>query len=184
MLKNAGLWINDKSHHWAHADGRCGDMPASYDPIEDPAIDRARIDAPHTLFYHDANQKLPKWFSSGKVGMIVGNTPWGNKIGNEGDGAEIILNLARQFDTSEEGVAMTMSLLVGKPCFSDLVVQGEQDEWELNREPKYDALRGWSLLYHAEVGTTKKGCVLMILVKKRFAEGKGKIYERLNFSSY
>jgi len=158
-------------------------MPASYDPIKDPSIDKSRIGARHALFYHDANQELPDWFAKERVKMVVGNTPWGNKIGNEGDGAQIILNLARQFDVGV-GEGLTMNLLVGKPCFADLAVKREDGVWGLNRHATYTALESWELLHHAEVGTTKKGCVLMILVKKSFMSGQGKTYDRLHYSSY
>ena len=186
-LKAAGLWVNDKSHHWAHADGRCGELPRKEgDTAQDPAVDTESDNAPHRFFYHDANHDWPEWVStelSQGIDMLVGNTPWGNKIGNEGDGAEIVQSLARQFKPA--GQHFVMCLLVGKPCFAELVLCNEESGvWELQRGAGWESLADWSLLYHAEVGTSRKGCVLIVLVKLEFATSKGKGYQRHNITSY
>jgi len=189
ILQEAGLWVNDKTHHWAHADGRCGELPHKQmdAAVEDPSVDPQLENAPHAFFYHDANAEWPGWVAPaiqrGEVDMVICNTPWGNKIGNEGDGAEIVESLGRQFGCSRSE-ALVITLLVGKPCFADLARQDPASQaWELH--PGREGLAAWSLLYHAEVGTSRKGCVLMLLVKKSFAErGPGKDYQRHHITSY
>jgi len=98
--------------------------------------------------------------ASGPVNLIVVNPPWGNKIGNPGDGNRIVRHLAAKFG----GSACTIVAMVSWKDFDLLAEFDEQSQqWQMKSELPVDPIAKWQLTRREDVGSSRKRTVLAVL---------------------
>merc|ERR1712130_1003571 len=100
--------------------------------------------------------------------MVVGNLPWGNKVGKLEDGHRIVEHLCITF------INAVLCLFVSSNCFTALCTspsscEGNMPQWHVKDEAierfgieDLDKLRSWTLLWHADTDFA----TLMVVVPK------------------
>jgi len=175
QLVSGGVWVNDRSRFWFARDGRYGkldqdeghgDCQAPTQEVEEKHDGKEGEVGPMVAFYHDATRVWPEWVrkAAETVDVVMGNLPWGNKIGGKEDGHRIVERMCVTFSNA------VLCLFVSAACFTELCTSTSSTtasdkaatwEWRLKDcdialpaiegEAHADKLRAWKLLWHADV---------------------------------
>jgi len=139
ILLQDGITWDKRRHAWSSLDGRCGSYPTSkmaetYGEARPLPIKRYHPSSGDLmLFCMDATEtkrgvdkSWPDWVDMrrGSIDLVVANVPWGNKIGEDGDGERITRALLSRFRCS----ACTMVVMMSVACFKLLMEFSEDGE--------------------------------------------------------
>lgn len=181
-LVEGGVWMNDKSRFWVAQDGRYGKVEDSADggvqelnaraDVEQEAMTRERA-ASVVSFHHDASRAWPAWVDSAAetVDVVIGNLPWGNKVGGREDGQHILERLCVTFSNA------VLCMFVSASCFAAMCTRSAEGDmwlWRLKDRsvelPKSlsgvqgsEKIRDWSLLWQADLDFAR----LLVLLPDR-----------------
>ena len=151
---------------------RCGRLPNATDGATVTEIKFGRSST--VLFYRDVHAELNSWYRDGlkTVDIVLANPPWGHKIGEAGDGARILRQLANQLSTCCQPIVVVA--ILSEQCLAQVAAPcPKSGDWHFFEQSTLgdddtvgNKLSVWPIIHCVEIGTSNKKTRLVVLTNR------------------